>query len=118
MLYTKNVLVTTAALVVHCLMCIGGNEVSSATVSQSESYSSNKELKNSEHLNVIEVVPNVSSLVTTLGDSQKYECLNGLMTVWTSVLHDDGHMQVTNGESVYFLCIAYLLRVNWFLIAK
>lgn len=101
MLYTKNVLVTTAALVVHCLMCIGGNE---ARVSQSEG--SHKELKNSEHLNVIEIVPNVSSLASTLGDSKKYESLNGLMTVWTSVLHDDGHMQVTNGESATFY-IAY-----------
>lgn len=104
MLYTKNVLVTTAALVVHCLLCIGGNEVSSAFVSQSET---NKELKNSEHLNVIEVVPNVSSLVSTLGDSQKYESLNGLMTVWNSVLHDDGHMQVTNGESVTYLYVLH-----------
>lgn len=94
MLSTKNVLVTTA-LLTQCILCIAANEVPSSH--KMESGKKLDDFKNKDML-VKNIIPDVSLLAASLSDRKKYGSLNGLITVWTNALHDDGHFEITKGE--------------------
>lgn len=106
MMITKNVLVTTI-LLAQCFFCIRANEVSSHH--HAENSIKFDDFKNKDII-IKNIIPDVSSLTTSVSDSNKYESLNGLLMVWTSVLHDDGHFEITKGKifnfiKIYFICV-------------